>query len=182
MTNFAGGTNNFGVPTQINFSSGVASVSAGKNGAMTLVKAGSTSVTVSDGSISNGSGLAVPVSPGAAARIAWTHATVSKGVLSSLCLFTCSGTEMSSTGTFKANVSITDGSGNTVSGLGSGKTVSVTAVSGTITGGTLTIAASGQAESTTQFTYTSSKGGAVALTAATASGTVYTSATATMMR
>ena len=182
VANFAGGTNPFGTTTQIGFTNGVASASGGKNGAMTLVKAGSTSVTVSDGSISNGSGLAVTVSPGAAARIGWTHATVSKGVLSSPCLFTCVGTEMSSTGTLKANVSVTDGSGNTVSNLGSGHTVSVTAASGTITGGTLTIAASGPAESTTQFTYTSSKGGAVALAAATASGTVYTPAAATMMR
>ena len=182
VANFAGGGNQFGAPTNIGFTNGVASASEGKNGAMTLVNAGSTSVTVSDGSISNGSGLAVTVSPGAAARIAWTHATVSKGKLSSPCLFTCTGTEMSSTGTFKSNVSITDSSGNTVSGLGSGHTVSVTAASGTITGGTLTIAASGPAESTTQFTYASSKGGAVALTAATASGTVYTSATASMSR
>ena len=137
---------------------------------MTLVKAGSTSITVTDGSITNGSGLAVTVSPGAAARIAWTHATVSKGKLSSPCLFTCTGTEMSNSGNLKANVSVTDSSGNTVSALGSGQTVSVTATSGTITGGTLTIASSGPAESTTQFTYTSSKGGAVALTAATAGG------------
>jgi len=182
VANFAGGTNGFGTPTQISFTNGVATASGGKNGAMTLVKAGSTSLTVSDGSITNGSGLAVTVSPGTAAGIAWTHATVSKGTLSSPCLFTCTGTEMSSSGNFKANVSITDSSGNTVSDPGSGKTVSVTSTSGNITGGTLTIAASGQAESTTQFTYTSSKGGAVTLTAATASGTVYTSATATMMR
>jgi hypothetical protein len=173
---------NFGTATPISFNEGVATVSGAKNGAMTLVKAGSTSITVTDGSVSNGSGLAATVSPGAAARIAWTHATMSKGTLSSPCLFTCTGIEMSSMGNFKANVSITDGSGNTVSGLGSGKTASVTSASGTITGGTLTIAASGQAESTTQFTYTSSKGGAVTLTAATASGTVYTSATASMMR
>jgi hypothetical protein len=182
VANFAGGTNPFGTSTQIGFTNGVATASGAKNGVMTLVKAGATSITVSDGSISNGSGLAVTVSPGAAARIGWTHATLSKGVLSSLCLFTCSGTEMSSTGILKANVSVTDGSGNTVSNLGSGHTVSVTAASGTITGGTLTIAASGAAESTTQFTYTSNKGGSVALTAATAGGTVYTSATATMMR
>jgi hypothetical protein len=182
VSSSSGTATNFGTATAIGFKEGVASVSAGKNGAMTLVKAGSTSITVTDGSIANGSGLAVTVSPGMASRIAWTHATVSKGTLSSPCLFTCTGTELSSSGNFKANVSITDSSGNTVSALGSGKTVSVTAASGTITGGTLTIAASGPAESTTQFTYTSSKGGAVALTAATASGTVYTSATATISR
>ncbi|HEX7243942.1 MAG TPA: hypothetical protein VF245_00065 [Solirubrobacterales bacterium] len=182
VASFAGGGNQLGTPTNISFTNGVAAASGGKNGAMTLVKAGSTSVTVTDGSISNGSGLPITVSIGAPARIAWTHATVSKGTLSSPCFFTCTGAELSSTGTFKANVSVTDGSGNTVSGLGSGHTVSVTSASGTITGGTLTIAASGAAESTTQFTYASSKGGAVTLTAATASGTVYTSATASMSR
>jgi hypothetical protein len=182
VSNSSGTATNFGTATAIGFTEGVATVSAGKNGAMTLVKAGATSITVTDGSITNGSGLAVTVSVGTAARIAWTKATVSKGTLSSPCLFTCTGTELSSSGTFKANVSITDSSGNTVSNLGSGKTVSVTATSGTITGGTLTIATSGPAESTTQFTYASSKGGAVPLTAATASGPVYTSATASMSR
>jgi hypothetical protein len=174
---------NFGTATPIGFSEGIATVSGSKNGVMTLVKAGSTSLTVTDGSISNGSGLAVSVSPGAAARLAWANAKVSKGTLSSLCLFTCTGTELTSSGTFKANVSVTDSSGNTVSALGSGHTVSVTMTTGTITGGSLTIASSGPAESTTQFTFTPpSKGGASALTAATAAGTVYTSATASMSR
>ncbi len=172
----------FGTATPISFTEGVATVSGGKNGAMTLVKAGAASITVTDGSLTNGSGLAVTVGVGTASRIAWSKATVSKGTLSSPCLFTCTGTEMSSSGNFKANVSITDSVGNTVSNLGSGHTVSVTSTGGTITNGILTIAASGPAESTTQFTYTSSKGGAVPLTAATAAGTVYTSATASMMR
>jgi hypothetical protein len=108
---------------------------------------------------------------------------VSAGKLSAPCLFTCTGTEMGSSGTFKANVSITDASGNTVTGLGSGHTVTVTSTAGgTITGSPLTIATSGSAESTTQFTYSSSKGGAMTLTAATGTGTTYTSATATMSR
>jgi hypothetical protein len=150
---------------------------------MTLVKAGSTSITVTDGSITNGSGLAVTVSAGAASRLAWTNATVSKGLLSSPCLFTCTGTGLTASGTFKANVSVTDSSGNTVNSLGSGHTVSVTMTTGTITGGSLTIASSGPAVSTAQFTFTPpSKGSASTVTAATASGTVYTSATATMER
>jgi len=150
---------------------------------MTLVKAGATSVTVSDGSITNGAGLAITVSPGAAARLAWTSATASKGTLSSPCLFSCTGTGLTSSGTFKANVSVTDSSGNTVSALGSGHTVSVTADSGTLTGGALTIAGTGPATSTTQVAFTPpSKGSASTLTAATAAGTVYTSATASMAR
>jgi hypothetical protein len=183
VTNASGAATNFGTTTAINFTEGIATVSAGKNGQMTLVKAGATSITVSDGSITNGAGLAVTVSAGPAARIAWANATVSKGTLSSPCLFTCTGTELTSSGTFKAKASITDSSGNTVSSLGSGHTVSVTMTTGTITGGSLTIASSGSAESTTQFTFTPpSKGGASTLTAATASGTAYTSATASMAR
>ena len=181
VSNAGGTATNFGTATAISFTNGVASVSGANNGVMTLVKAGAASITVSDGTIGNGAGLAVTVSPGTAARLAWTHAT-STGTLSSPCLFTCTGTALGTSGNFKANVSVTDGSGNTVSALGSGHTVSVTAASGTITGGALTIAAAGPAESTTQFTYTPSKSGGVALTAATSAGTVYTSATATMTR
>jgi hypothetical protein len=182
VSDSSGSAVNLGTATPIAFSEGTATVSGSKNGVMTLVKAGSVSLTVTDGSISNGSGLAVTVSPAAAARLAWTNAKVSKGTLSSPCLFTCTGTELS-TGTFKANVSVTDSSGNTVSALGSGHTVAVTMTTGTITGGSLTIASSGLAESTTQFTFTPpSKGGASTLTAATVAGTVYTSATASMSR
>jgi hypothetical protein len=183
VSDSSGSAVNLGTATPIAFSEGIATVSGSKNGVMTLVKAGSVSLTVTDGSLSNGSGLAVSVSPAAATRLAWTNAKVSKGTLSSPCLFTCTGTELSSSGTFKANVSVTDSSGNTVSALGSGHTVSVTMTTGTITGGSLTIASSGPAESTTQFTFTPpSKGGASTLTAATAAGTVYTSATASMSR
>jgi hypothetical protein len=181
VTSSTGTATNFGTATAIGFTEGVATASSGKNGTMTLVKAGSTSLTVTDGSITNGAGLAVTVSPGAATNIAWSNAT-STGSLSSLCLFTCTGTGLGNTGNFKANVSITDSSGNKVSALGSGHAVTVTAPSGTITGATLTIASSGPAESATQFAYTPNKAGAVTLTGATSSGTVYTSATASMTR
>ncbi|HVQ58051.1 MAG TPA: hypothetical protein VMS60_04000 [Solirubrobacterales bacterium] len=183
VTNSSGTATNFGSSTAIGFTEGIATVSSGKNGAMVLVKAGATSIAVTDGSIANGSGLAVAVGPGVAARLAWTSATASKGTLSSPCLFSCTGTGLTSSGTFKANVSVTDSSGNTVSALGSGHTVSVTADSGTVTGGALTIASTGPAASTTQFTFTPpSKGAASTLTAATAAGTVYTSATALIAR
>jgi hypothetical protein len=102
-------------------------------------------------------------------------------VLSAICLFTCTGTSIAA-GNFEANVSVTDSSGNTVSALAGGNTVAVTAGSGTIVGGTLTIPTSGPAESTTRFSYTPSKSGGVTLTAATTTGTVYTSATATMTK
>jgi hypothetical protein len=50
VTNSSGAATAFGTATAIAFSEGIATVSAGKNGAMVLVKAGSTSLTVSDGS------------------------------------------------------------------------------------------------------------------------------------
>jgi hypothetical protein len=178
---------NFGTATAISFSSGVASVSGSNNGVMKLYKAETASITVSDGTISNGSGLSVTVSPASAARLAWTSVTVSAGTLSSPCLFTCTATGLGNSGTFKANVSVTDSAGNTVVGLGSGHTVLVTsspASGGTITGGSLTIAATGAANSTTQFTFTGRPSGSytVTITAATASGTAYTNATATATR
>ena len=182
VTDQSGAATNFGAATAIGFSEGIATVSGAKNGAMTLVKAGATQITVTDGSISNGSGLAITVSPGSATRIAWANPT-SNGTLSSPCLFTCTGTGLTASGSFKANVSITDSLGNTVNSLGSGHTVSVTPSSGTVTGGSLTIASTGPAESTTRLTFTPpSKGGASTLTAATSGGTVYTSATASMTR
>ena len=180
VSNASGTATAFGTATAINFSAGVASVSGANNGVMKLYNAGAATITVSDGTITNGSGLALTVSPASAARLAWTHAT-SSGVLSSPCLFTCTGTGLGS-GTFKANVSVTDSSGNTVTALGSGHSVSVTASGGTISGGALTIAATGPAESTTQFTYTQTVSSAVTLTAATSAGTAYTSATASMKK
>ncbi len=181
VSNSSGTATSFGTATAISFASGIASVSGADNGVMKLYSAGAASIIVSDGSITNGSGLAVTVSPGSASNLAWSHAT-SSGTLSSPCLFTCTGTGLGSGGNFKANVSVTDSSGNTVTGIGAGYTVSVTSTAGTITGGTLTISATGPAESTAQFTYTPSNGATITLTAATASGTTHTSATASMKK
>ena len=60
----------FGSPTAIDFSAGVATVTAGKNGAMKLYKSGATSISVSDGSISTETPLAVTVSGAAASKFA----------------------------------------------------------------------------------------------------------------
>jgi hypothetical protein len=181
VTNFAGGGSNFGVPTQINFVEGVATVSSGRNGAMTLVKAGSTSVTVGDGSISNGSGLAIAVSPGSAERLAWTNVS-SSGELDSPCLFTCTGKQLGKSGNFKARVAVADTYGNVVGDLGAGHKVSIASDHGSIGGGSLTLASTGPAESTTQFTYTPGTGGTTTVTANTSAGTTYQSATASLER
>ena len=63
VTNSSGVATNFGSATAINFSSGVATVTGSSNGAMTLYKAGASSIVVSDGSHTNGAGLSVTVSP-----------------------------------------------------------------------------------------------------------------------
>src|SRR5581483_1095776 len=57
------------------FTSGVASVSGSSNGAMTLYKTGTASITVTDGTINNGTGLSVTVGSAAAASISLAAAT-----------------------------------------------------------------------------------------------------------
>jgi hypothetical protein len=75
VTSSAGVATSFGAATAISFSSGVASVAGSSNGVMTLYKAETASVVVSDGSISNGSGLSVTVSPLAGASLSLAAAT-----------------------------------------------------------------------------------------------------------
>jgi hypothetical protein len=196
VTNSSGTAVAFGTPETITFTNGVASVSGSSNGVMTLRKAATSSVTVSDGTISNGGGLSITVSPGTAAKLAWTHVTVSAGTLSSPCLFTCTDTALGNNATFTANVSVTDADGNTVSNLGAGHTVSVTTpASGAGSGGsftapasgtsvTLTIASSGTADSTAQLTFKTQTGSWTSDTfsAQTLAGTVYASASATVTK
>jgi hypothetical protein len=57
VTSSSGSAIAFGSPTAINFTTGVALVSGSSNGAMTLYKAGSTSITVTDGTINNSASL-----------------------------------------------------------------------------------------------------------------------------
>jgi hypothetical protein len=75
VTAKTGAAVSFGSPETITFASGVASVSAGSNGAMTLYKAQTGSVTVSDGTISNGGGLSVTVSSGTATSLSLSAAS-----------------------------------------------------------------------------------------------------------
>ncbi len=180
VVNSAGTVVNFGSTTAISFTSGVASVSSSKNGVLKLNLAGAASITVSDGTISNPTPLAMTVSPGAAARWALTNINVSAGTLGPTCLFACSLTGLGNTGTVKAKVNVTDSVGNTVSALGSGHAAKVTTSgSGTITGTPLAIPSTGAAESATTFTFTSKSSSSETLTVAAAEGTAYTSATLT---
>jgi hypothetical protein len=182
VANSSGTTINFGSLTALTFSSGVATVSSGKNGVMKLNNAGATSVSATDGTISTPTPLALVVSVGTAARLGLTSVAASAGTVGSPCLFTCAITTLGNSGTVTAVVSVTDSVGNTASAVGSGHTVSVTANGGTVTGGSLTIAATGPAVSTTQFTYTAPASGAFTNTitaTATAGSPLYTAATAT---
>ncbi len=75
VTNSSGTATAFGTATAITFSAGVATVSTGKNGAMTLYKAESPSISVTDGTVTTATPLAVTVSPATAAKFALTATT-----------------------------------------------------------------------------------------------------------
>jgi hypothetical protein len=179
VVNSTGTAINFGSATAINFTSGVAAVASSKNGVMKLNRAGSTSISVSDGTISSAA-VAVTVSAGAASKLALTNINISAGSLGSPCLFTCTLTGLGSSGTVTAKVAVADSLGNTVSTLGTGHAAKVTTSgTGTIAGTPLAIAGTGAAESATSFTFTSKSSSTEILTAATSEGAVYTSATLT---
>ncbi|HTT93233.1 MAG TPA: fibronectin type III domain-containing protein [Solirubrobacterales bacterium] len=181
VSNSSGTAVNVGTATSLSFTAGVATVSSTKNGVFKAARSGAASLTATDGSISTAAALALTVSAGAAAKYAWVAPTISAGTLGSPCLFTCAITTLGNGGTFVAKVAVTDSLGNVVSNLGTANAVTVTATGGSITGGSLTIATTGLAESTTAVTYKSPTSGSFSntITAAKASGTAYTSATAT---
>jgi hypothetical protein len=106
VTNSSGTAVNFGAATTIAFTNGVASVSGTANGAMTLYKAETTSITVSDGSISNGAGLSVTVKPATASSFALpTPATQTAGTA------------------FNETLTAQDAFGNTATGYTAAKTI-----------------------------------------------------------
>jgi hypothetical protein len=178
VVNSSGTAVNFGSATALSFSSGVATVSASKNGFAKLFTAAATSVTASDGTISTASALALTVSTGTASQVALSGTVASAGSISSPCLFTCAVTSLGNSGTVRAKAAITDSWGNVVANVGSAKTVTVTSTGGTISGSPLTIPASGSALSGTEFTYTAPASGGFNHTITLAS-TGFTSATAT---
>lgn len=194
VTDNAGNAVAFGTATPITFVNGVATVSSGSNGAMVLRDAGSDSVTVREGTISEEATLDVTVAAGTAARLAWVNVSAGSS-LSSPCLFTCTKSNASNGGTFTADVAVTDADGNTVSSLGSGHSVTIStpssgagsggsfSSSSTVTSVTRSISNSGSAETTSSFTFRNpSSGGWTTLTfTATPGGSDrYTAATATI--
>jgi hypothetical protein len=73
VTDSGGTARSFGTPETISFSAGVASVAGTSNGVMKLYRAETAGVVVSDGSISNGSGLSVAVNATAPAKLSFTQ-------------------------------------------------------------------------------------------------------------
>jgi hypothetical protein len=179
VVNSTGTVINFGSATALTFTAGVAAGAAEKNGYAKLVKAGATSVSASDGTVTTATPLALTVSTGTASKLAFSEPLASAGSVGSPCLFTCTITALGNSGTFKAGVSITDSAGNVVSNVGASKSVTVGVTSGgTITGSPLSIPATGLATSATKFTYTAPASGAFTHTI-TATSTGYSNATAT---
>ena len=181
VVNSAGTAVAFGGETALTFTAGVAAVASSKNGLMKLYKAEAASLTASDGTVATAAPLTVTVAAIAASKLALTGVTASAGSLSVSCYFTCTVSGLGNSGTIKAKVAVTDTYGNVISNLGSGHSVTVTTSTGTISGGALTIASAGAAESSTQFQFTAPSSGnfTATITAATSAGTVYTSATIT---
>jgi len=75
VANSSGVATAFGTATAITFSAGIATVSSSKNGAMTLYKAESPSISVTDGTVTTATPLAVTVAPAVAAKFALTATT-----------------------------------------------------------------------------------------------------------
>jgi hypothetical protein len=179
VVNSAGTVVNFGSPTALTFTAGIAAVAASKNGVTKLNKAGATSVSATDGTLTTPTPLALTVSVGAASKLALFELTASAGSIGTPCLFTCTITALGNSGTVKAKVGITDSAGNTVSNVGAVKPVNVTVTAGgAIAGSPLTIPETGPAVSATEFIYTAPASGSFTHTITSAlSG--YSSATAT---
>ncbi|MBS1890862.1 MAG: fibronectin type III domain-containing protein [Actinobacteria bacterium] len=184
VTNLSGTAVAMGSATALTFTSGVATVSSTTNGVFKAAKTGANTLSATDGSISTASALSLTVSAGTAVNFAWSAPTISAGTLGSPCLFTCTVTTLGNSGTFIAKLAVTDALGNVVSNVGASRTATVTATGGTITGGTLTIASTGLAESTATFTYKAPASGSFTntITATKTGSSTYANATATVSK
>ena len=182
VVNNAGTATAFGSVTALTFTAGVAAVASSKNGYAKLSKAGATSVSATDGTLTTAAPLALTVATGSASRVAFVELVASAGSVSSPCLFTCPITALGNSGTVKADVGITDSAGNPISNIGAIKTVTIgVTTGGTISGSPLTIPATGPAVSETEFTYTAPASGVFTHTI-TAASTGYTSATSAVTK
>ena len=156
VTDSSGNVDAFGTTTPITFTNGVATVSGSNNGVMVLYKSGAASITVTDGSINNGSGLAVTVSPATAATFTVTNpGTETAGISFSLPItaydtygniatgytgaktitFTGPSNSPNNTApTGSASVTFTSGAGTATVTLYDAQSTTITATQGSITG------------------------------------------------
>jgi len=160
-------------PSTVAFTDGLGTIGAN---AITLTTAQSTTLTATmtaDGIAGTSPSFTVAV--GGATRLAWSNVTPGTGASApgaaapTPCLFTCAWSNFGTgSKTFTATVSVTDSLGNTVSGVGAGKSVSVTGTG--VTDGILSLASVGPAVTSTQFTYTSPSSNANFTNVLTATG------------
>jgi hypothetical protein len=75
VANSSGAAVALGQPTALTFANGVATVSAAKNGVLTIYRAGAAGITASEGSLTTPSSLALTVSPGSASKYGLAAAT-----------------------------------------------------------------------------------------------------------
>jgi hypothetical protein len=140
--------------TTVTFTAGVGTASQIK-----LYDAVSTTLKVKEGATVAGTSGSFTVKAAAAERFAWAHAAVTAGKLETgTCPFACTTSTIGSSKKFTAHASVTDAYANIASFIGAtGKAkVEQTSGAGTLTNATgLAIPASGLAESSTIFEYTS---------------------------
>ena len=155
----------------------------GTASSLKLNDAQTTTLKAKEGSIEGTSG-SFTVTAGEPERLAWEHPEVTAGkVETGTCPFACTTSSIGFSKKFKAHAGVTDAYGNIVSNIGAaGKAkVEQTAGAGTLTNATgLTIPASGLAESSGVFEYTSpaSVASEAVLKLKVEEGTAYTEAEA----
>ena len=176
VTNSSGTAVIFGTATPITFLNGVAQVSGSNNGVMTLFKAETASIKVSDGTITNGTGLSVSVAAASAAGLSFANASTKGGAATVTCTGTVGSTGYACTlstsngsgnGRFiTANVTLIDQYQNLVNNGGSSLSVAL-ASNGTLSPTSVTIT-SGSSTSSTSFTDTLPSGSSSATVTASA--------------
>ncbi len=170
VSNSSGTPVAFGSVTAINFVSGQATISSSSNGVMTLYKAGSTTITVTDGgSYNNGAGTTVTVNPATPNKVVFSTAPPT------------SGTAATALSSFAASVEDTYGNVETGSNTGNADTINLTVATGpgTIASGASATASGGVAtfnstilDTAGSYTFTATDGSRSIATATSTAATV----------
>ncbi|MGH2795607.1 MAG: beta strand repeat-containing protein [Actinomycetota bacterium] len=170
----------FGTATSITFTTGVATVSGANNGVMRLYRAETALVTVSDGAINSGAGVAVTVSAGSASTLRLGNCVLNGSSVSCGASFALG----NSPGNVKANVEIFDAYGNVpLATAVSNITITSSNANYTVTGSPVQITGTGSPvnRSSTQFTVTHANNASNSATI-TVSATGFTSHSFTVVK